>query len=154
MFKIGLIKAPTFYISAFFERNRAEYYERLLTISSGYEWTGWIEFFLKAVIEQAHNNQMKAAEILELYENKKNQVVKITHSQYSIHALDYIISHPVFKSSDFTAIEEIPTPAAKRILAVFRDKGLLRTVREASGRRPAIYAFSELINTTEGQKIF
>jgi Fic family protein len=154
MFKIGLIQAPTFYISAFFERNRAEYYERLLTISSGYDWTGWIEFFLKAVIEQAHNNQMKAAEILELYENKKNQVVKITHSQYSIHALDYIFSHPVFKSSDFTAIEEIPTPTAKRILAMFRDEGLLRTVREASGRRPAIYAFSELINTTEGQKIF
>ena len=154
MFKIGLIHAPMFYISAFFERNRNDYYERLLTISSGNDWTGWCEFFLKAVIEQAHNNQTKASEILALYEKKKNQVVTITHSQYSIHALDFIFSHPIFKSSDFTAIKEIPTPTAKRILAVLRDEGILRTLQEASGRRSAIYAFSEIINTTEGQNIF
>ncbi len=154
MFKIDLIHAPMFYISAFFERNRNEYYERLLNISRNDDWTGWCEFFLKAVIEQAHNSQKKATEILMLYEKKKDQVTKVTRSQYSIYALDFIFSHPIFKSSDFTAIEEIPTPTAKRILAALRDEGILGTLQEASGRRSAIYAFLELINTVEGQKIF
>ncbi len=64
-----------------------------------------------------------------LYEKNKNKVVEVTHSQYSIHALDFIFSHPIFKSSDFTAIREIPTPNAKRILAVLRDKEILRTLQ-------------------------
>ena len=52
------------------------------------------------------------------------------------------------------ANKEIPKPTAKRILAVLRDEKILRTLQEASGRRSAIYAFSELINTSEGENIF
>lgn len=61
----------------------------------------------------------------------------MTHSQYAIHALDYIFAHPIFKASDFTGSKDIPTPTAKRILTVFRDNGLLKILREASGRRAA-----------------
>lgn len=153
MFKIGLIHAPMFYISAFFEKNRNEYYERLLAVSRNDDWTGWCEFFLHAVTEQAQNNQQKASEILKLYENKKNQIVEFTHSQYSIHALDFIFSRPIFKSSDFTQIAEIPLPTAKRILSILRDNKILKTLRPSSGRRSAIYAFSELINTAEGHDV-
>ena len=154
MFKIGLIREPTFYISAFFERNRDEYYERLLAISRDDDWTGWCEFFLKAIIEQAGENQKKTREILTLYENKKNQVVKLTRSQYAIHALDFIFSRLIFKSTDFTETKEIPSPTAKRILVVLRDNGILTTFYESSGRRPAIYAFPELINIVEAYKAF
>lgn len=153
MYKIGLIQAPMFYISAFFEKNRDEYYERLLAISRDNDWTGWCEFFLKAVAEQARNNQNKASEILTLYANKKSQIAGITHSQYSIHALDFIFTRPVFKSTEFTGIKEIPTPTAKRILAVLRDNGILKVIRESSGRRSATYAFTELVNAIEGANV-
>jgi len=154
MFKTGLIHTPMFYISAFFEKNRDEYYERLLSISRDNDWTGWCEFFLQAVIVQAQNNQQKASDILQLYETKKIQLVGLTHSQYSIHALDFMFAHPIFKSSHFTQNTDIPTPTAKRILNVLRENKLLLTIRSASGRRSAIYAFSELINTAEGHDIF
>jgi Fic family protein len=154
MYKSGIIQSPMFYISAFFEANRDEYYERLLAVSRDDDWTGWAEFFLKAIIHQAKENQQKATEILNLYENKKSQFVEITHSQYAIHALDFMFSRPVFNSSDFTNTDEIPKPTATRILAKLRDADLIRTIREASGRRPALYAFVELMNTAEGRKVF
>ncbi|NOX32630.1 MAG: Fic family protein [Deltaproteobacteria bacterium] len=154
MHKIGLIQSPMFYISAFFEKNRDEYYERLLSISRDGDWTGWCVFFLKAVKYQANKNQAKATEILNLYENKKIQIADLTHSQYAIHTLDFIFSRPIFNATNFTGMDEIPAPTAKRILAVLRQNNLLTTLREASGRRPAIYAFSELINTAEGKKVF
>jgi Fic family protein len=150
MHKIGLIHAPMFYISAYFEKNRDEYYERLLAISRDDNWTDWCEFFLKAILDQARENQLKASKILKLYQDKKDQVVSLTHSQYSIHALDFIFSRPIFKSTDFTGINEIPIPTAKRILAILRDNGILTILREPSGRRSAIYAFTELINIAEG----
>lgn len=151
--KVGLIQSPMFYISAYFEKNRDEYYEKLLAISRNNDWTGWCAFFLKAIKIQAVENQAKATKILSLYEFKKNQMVELTHSQYAIHALDFIFSRPIFKSTDFAGLNEIPTPTAKRILATLRDNGFFTVLREPSGRTPAIYAFTELINIADGKDI-
>ena len=40
LWQVGLIKSPMFYISAFFEAHRDEYYDRLLTVSRDDDWTG------------------------------------------------------------------------------------------------------------------
>lgn len=154
MYKTGLIQAPMFYISAYFEANRDEYYERLLAISRDNDWIRWCVFFLRAVQIQALENQLKAINILTLYEVKKSQIVELTRSQYTIHALDYIFAHPIFKASDFTTRGEIPKPTAKRILTVLRENGILKTLRKASGRRSAFYYFPELLNIAEGKDIF
>jgi Fic family protein len=144
-------KSCTLGISAYFERERAEYYARLAAVSSDEDWTGWCEFFLKAVIDQAEENHRKAASILNLYEDKKRQLVDLTHSQYAIHALDFFFSRPVFNATEFTSAKDIPAATAKRILVLLRDSGMLKTVREAKGRRPAVYAFLELIDVAEGR---
>jgi len=39
-------------------------------------------------------------------------------------------------------------------LSALRESGLLKILREASGRRPAFYVFSELLNTAEGKDVF
>ena len=103
---------------------------------------------------QAQENQKKAQEILTLYEKQKGQIIRLTRLQYAIHALDFIFSRPIFKASDFTNCDGIPVPTAKRILAVLRENEILKTLREASGRRPAVYAFSELLNVAEGRSVF
>ena len=115
---------------------------------------GWCAFFLRAVAIQAQENQQKAQEILNLYDEQKSQIIELTHSQYAIHALDFIFSRPIFKSSDFTNCNEIPVPTAKRILTVLRDNEMLITLKESSGRRPAVYAFSKLLNVAEGRSVF
>ena len=154
MFNKKLIQSPMFYISAFFEANKEEYYNRLQTISRDDDWTGWCKFFLRAVTEQAKENQKKAAEILKLYEDQKAKIIELTHSQYAIHALDYIFSRPIFRATDFTGCKEIPRPTAQRILSILRDNNILRVLHESSGRRAAMYMFTDLMNTAEGKKIF
>ena len=149
MYKIGLINSPMFYISEFFEKRRDEYYERLLAVSRDDDWTGWCKFFLKAVLDQANKNHRKVSSILKLYEEMKNKIVELTHSQYSIHTLDFIFSRLIFKSTDFTGFAGIPTPTAKRILAVLRKNQILTTLTEPSGRRSAMYMFGELLRITE-----
>lgn len=149
-----LIHRPLFYISAYFESNRDEYYSRLLAISRDNDWTQWCAFFLKAIAEQAKENLEKTESILDLYEKKKNFIVEITHSQYGIHALDFIFSRPIFKTTDFVSCNTIPPPTAKRIIKVLRDNGIIKTLRKASGRRSAIYTFSELLNIAEGRSVF
>jgi Fic family protein len=154
LWQVGLIRRPMFYLSAYLEAHRDEYYERLLAISRDGDWTGWCHFFLQAIKTQAEENHRKASAILTLYEDMKHKAVDLTHSQYAIHALDWIFERPIFKSSDFVASSGVPAPTAKRILAVLRDAGVLRVLVEGSGRRPATLCFPELLNIAEGREAF
>ena len=55
----SLIRAPMFYISAYFEARRDSYYDGLLAVSRDDDWTGWCRFFLEAVRAQAEENLAK-----------------------------------------------------------------------------------------------
>ncbi len=145
---------PTFYLSAYLEANRDEYYERLLAVSRDGDWTGWCLFFLKAIKEQAGDNCDKARKILNLYENKKKWIIGETGSQHAITALDYLFNIPIFTSTRFAAETGIPDGSAKRILKILRDGGLVKTIRESSGRKPALLLFAELLNIAEGRAVF
>jgi Fic family protein len=149
-----LIRQPMFYISAHFEANRDEYYDRLLAVSHHGDWTGWCVFFLQGLMAQAETNTHRATQILALYNAKKTVVVEQTRSQYSIHALDWIFERPIFKSNDFVEAARIPAPTARRILSVFRETQLLKVLEAPAGRKPGVYAFAELLNIAEGRDVF
>ena len=152
--KAGLIQSPMFYVSAYFESNRDEYYDRLLSVSKDDDWTGWCMFFLKAIEIQAVENQKKATEILKLYEQKKTEIQELTHSQYTLHALDFIFERPIFRSTELAKTGKVPVPSAKNILSCLRKAGIIKVLRESSGRRAAFFAFTELLNIAEGRKVF
>ena len=78
----------------------------------------------------------------------------MTHSQYAIHALDYLFEYPIFKANHFISSKNIPNPTAKRLLATLRDHKLLKTLHQVRGQRPAVYVFGELLNLTEEKDIF
>lgn len=154
MYQAELIHRPMFYISAYFERNREEYYERLLAVSRDDDWSGWCAFFLGAVREQAEHNLEKANAVLDLYNKMKSKMVEISHSQFSIHALDWIFENPIFNSTDFTNSSGIPKPTAARILRVLKEEDILQVWQKASGRRPAVFGYADLLNVAEGYKAF
>ena len=149
-----LLSRPNFYLSAYLERHRDAYYDRLLAISRDGDWTGWCEFFLRALISQAEENQRKAQDILALYRARKDWIAEVTRSQYAVRALDWTFQRPIFKTSDFAETAGIPRQTANRILREIRDGGMLREICPASGRRAAILAFRELLNIAEGGEAF
>jgi len=154
LWQVGFIRQPMFYISAFFEEHRDEYYERLLAVSRDDDWVGWCRFFLGAVRAQAEDNLAKATAILELYGEMRRRIAELTRSQYAMDALDWIFSQPIFASSHFIEGTGIPKPTARRFLAVLREDGVIRTLVPASGRRAPVFAFPALLNIAEGRDVF
>jgi len=150
----NLIQSPMFYISAYFEAHRDTYYERLRAVSRDDDWAGWCAFFLEAVRQQAEENLKKTNAILGLYNSLKIRMPEITHSQYAIHALEWIFDRPIFQGNAFVGEANIPAPTARRILSLLRKEGILRVLQEASGRRPAIMMFTSLVNLAEGRDVF
>lgn len=149
-----ILSSPDFYISEYLEAKRELYYDRLHAVSFDGDWTGWCVFFLKALTEQAKNNEIKAKKIQELYESKKSWIVKASRSRYAVNALDWFFNRPIFKTPDFKASADIPQGTAHRIIKVAQNGGLLRELRPASGRRPALFIFPELLNIAEGLSVF
>lgn len=150
LFEKNLLSSPMFYLSAYLEKNRDIYYDKLQRISQHGDWTGWIRFFLEAVTQQALDNARKAQSILALYEEMKSRISELTHSQYSIKTLDTIFALPVFETSEFVSRSGIPRQASSRILRILRESDLLFVLRNASGSRPAILVFPKLLAIAEG----
>ena len=83
----------------------------------------------------------------------KQRVTDLTRSQYAIQVLDALFDRPIFQSGDFIERSRIPKDSAAPILRKLREVGILQPIREASGRRPAILAFRELLNRAEGRDV-
>lgn len=154
MWQKGLIRRPMFYISAWLEARRDEYYDRLLVVSRDDDWTGWCCFFLEAVRIQAEDNLRRTQAILRLYDELKLRLPEMTRSQYAVHALEWLFARPIFRASDFVQGSGIPAPTARRFLGVLREHGILRNIVDASGRRSAILAFPALLGIADGREDF
>ena len=150
----GLLKAPMFYMSAYFERHRDEYYERLLAVSRDGNWTEWVAFFLTSVIEQAGENQNKAQAIRVLYDEMLHRIADITHSRYAVHAAEFLFKRPIFRASDFYREPHLTRASGRRILSLLQKKGYFHTVRPPSGRRSAVFAYKKLLSIAEGTEVF
>lgn len=144
---------PMFYLSSYLESNRDEYYLRLSNISQNNDWNGWIEFFLKAIAVQSIENSTKVKDIQNLYEEMKQEIVSITHSQYSIQILDALFERPIFKTSDLAKSIEIPKQTLMPLIRLVKESGFLTTIQKASGSRGAILAFPQLLNIAEGKNV-
>lgn len=145
LWSTGTLSQPHFYISGYLEDNKDRYIDEMRNVSQNNDWEGWCRFFLEAVEQQAISNLRIAENIRDLYEDMKNIFSDILASKWSINALDFIFSNPVFRNNKFTNNSGIPAATAARFTRILLDKKLINIVEEASGRRPALYSFEPLM---------
>ncbi len=145
----GVLNSPMLYLSGYFENHRDEYYSSLQAISDNNDWEQWIQYFLKAVVEQTNENIEKAKKVQVLYERLKNTIATVVNSKYAFVTLDAIFSRPIFNGVQFREISEIPETSSHRILRELENSGVIKMLRKASGRSPAVYSFDELLSIVE-----
>lgn len=141
----GTISEPHFYVSGYMEEHKDEYIDTMRNVSENNNWEAWCIFFLNAIEKQAIRNLEIAESIKNLYEDMKPVFSDALSSKWSVNALDYIFTNPIFRNNRFTSKSGIPGPTAARFTRILIDKELLRTLEESAGRRPALYAFEPLL---------
>lgn len=145
-----VVSEPHFYVSGVLEANRDEYIDRMRAVSEHDDWTDWIAFFLQSLERQAIENLEKSEQIRSLYEEMKDIFREILSSQWSMVALDFVFSRPVFRNNVFTNNSGIPPQTAHRFSRILSEAGLLVTNQAAAGRRPALYSFEPLLQLVRG----
>lgn len=142
LFERKFLPFPLLYISAYFEKNRREYYKRLNEVSKKHDWIGWLKFFLIALHEQAIITKEKVTLMVELYERTKITVGKI-HSVYAIELLDIIHTKPIVTYNSIKNKIGASPQTIYNLIEKFCELGILE---ESPGKkRNKSYVFSELL---------
>ncbi len=125
------LKYPLLYLSAYFERNRSQYYERLLGVSQKGDWAGWIKFFLKAVADESRDAIDNSGSVLALLDDYRKRVEQKRPSMYVFKLLDLISRNPYIsipkaarslKTSFHTAKAAVEKLQSMKILTETTDK--------------------------------
>ena len=150
LFSKRRLTRPMFYISEYLENNRDEYYVRLGEISASKDWNGWLEFYLRAVRYQGKKNAARVLRILELYQQMRTWIRELAHTRYASEIADALFDKPIFRASDVVKRTNIPKQTIMPVLKHLLDAKIIVKIRVASGRRPAVMKFPELLAITEG----
>ncbi len=131
----GLLNKPLLYISAYFERHREEYYERLLQVSLKGQWPEWILFFLRGVAEQSIDVFERSRQLMDL-QQEYHKIVHVTkRSALQIRLVDLLIERPVITTVFAKRHLDVSYPAAKNNIDRLVKVGILREVSGAKRHR-------------------
>lgn len=136
-----MLSVPTFYMSAYFEKDRTMYLEKLSAVSQKNDYATWIKYFLEGVIQQAEINTLKAKALLDRYNEFKDICISGMSSKYAIPLLDEIFQRPAFKAKQIQKVIPGSKGTLYNMLDEFVARGILRKddkARNATYFCPAI----------------
>jgi len=108
-----LLPTPLLYLSAYFERTRSTYYERLTEVSQQGAWEAWLLYVLHGMQEQARDAVRRAHRLLGLYEEYRLWARNSSSSALLVEMVEALIATPVFTVPQLARKTE-KTPAAVR----------------------------------------
>ncbi|PHQ78336.1 MAG: hypothetical protein COB69_10195, partial [Phycisphaera sp.] len=114
------------------EKRKKEYVDRLLAVSTRGEWSGWIEFFLDAVIEQSGRTVVLAESIVRLRERQMAMVSKNRASSRLFRLIDHLLEWPVVSARSVTRVLEVADPTARKDIGALVDMGILEQASDVS----------------------
>ncbi len=145
----NVLSKPLLYLSAFFEKQRQEYYELLLSVSQSGQWRKWIEFFLLAVTEQSEDAVSRSRHLLELLRGY-SQLAREKHLPPTAGQLvELIFMKPVLNVKIAQELLKVSYPSAQYALTSLENAGILT---EITGRkRDKAYAAKEILKALDGE---
>ncbi len=145
---------PVLYLSHYFKRHRAEYYERLQAVRDAGAWEEWLAFFVRGVEEVSREATDTARRILALREQHReiiaNHLGRAAGNGHRV--LESLYERPIVSVADVKDLIGTTYPAANTLVARMTEQGILREITGQSRNRlfryqPYIDLFSE--NTRE-----
>ena len=141
-----LLPSPLLNLSAFFERNRREYYDHLLAISQQGDWESWLSFFLAGVLEQSQAAAIRLDQLQQLRHRYHTQFASRRSAKRLAEAIDFLIGNPIFSVRGLQAGLDLPDyKSAQRCVNELERAGMIREVSDQKRNRQ--YRADEVFDT-------
>lgn len=144
----GLLAKPSLYLSDFFERNRASYYDALMRVRVSNDMIHWVRFFLQGVAETATKGRNVFKEILALRTDAEHKLLSLgKRAPNAKQALNLLYRRPMLSATDLEHGLGVSHPTANALLRDFIRLGILREITGAARHR--LYVFETyLVNNS------
>jgi Fic family protein len=123
-----LLPHPLLHLSAFFERHRQDYYDQLLRVSQAGDWESWIQFFLRAVCEQAKEASERSRALLDLRQKFQEKIRAKRASALAAQLVDYLFTSPALTVPLATEILKVAYPSANQTVQRLVRAGILSEI--------------------------
>lgn len=121
----GYLRQPLLYLSAYLERHRQEYLDRLFAVSARGEWEAWIRFFLRGVAEQGREAAQRTQALLSLREQYRQRMQGTRGSARLLALLDRLFAWPAITIPLASNFLGVTYPSAKRNIEKLVAAGIL-----------------------------
>ncbi len=140
----GLLAKPSLYLSDFFERNRASYYDALMRVRVANDLIHWVRFFLRGMAETSAKGRDVFRKILMLRTETEQAVMTLGKRVVNARQLlNLLYRKPVVTASDIEQAIDVSTPTANALIRDFQKLGILREI--TGQQRGRTYSFDRYL---------
>ncbi len=145
----NILSKPTLYLSAYFEKHKALYYDNLMRARTANDVLQWIRFFLVAVTETSKQGIATFKSILALREDIESRRLitlgkKLPRAQQ---LLQHLYKTPKLTAADVGSLLDVTPATANGFIHDFVKLGILRET--TGGKRNRIFTFHEYLGLFE-----
>lgn len=129
----GILERPLLYLSYYLKKHRQEYYDKLMAVREKGDFGGWIQFFLKGVVEISNQSLETTKKILTMQQEHRELIsTSGIASPMVVRLLDILFQRPVITVKDVQRILGTSYQNANKIVSKLVSLELLR---ETSGQK-------------------
>lgn len=141
----GILDKPLLYLSEFFEKNKALYYDNLTFVRTKNDLGQWIKFFLTGVIQTAENAVATLKKITDLKASIEKERILLMgkRSKQGIEFLHRLFKKPVVTIKDVQAMTGLSPKAANDLIRAFVDQKIL--VETTGYQRNRVFVFDKYV---------
>ena len=144
----GLLPQPLLYLSAYFERSRSDYYEKLLRVSSHGEWGEWIRYFLVGVSTQAQEAADLADRLVALHNRYREELQAKHVTANALALIDALFENPLIYTRRAESLLDVSAPTARATIRALEEHGIVREITKRNWRK--IYRADEIYALLRG----
>ena len=141
-----LLVKPALYLSDFFERNKPDYYDFLMTVRIKNDLKSWIRFFLIGVIETANSSIGAFKNIIELKEKTEKEKLptfSVARQKNAQTLIEHLYASPVVTIKQVERLLDASRNTASTLVKDFEKLNILDEITNWDRNR--IYMFTDYI---------
>lgn len=140
----GILKKPILYLSDFFEKNRALYYDNLMRVRTANDLKQWFKFFLVGVIETAKGSIQTFDSIMKLQKEVDEKIQTLgARSSNAQTVVSQLYLRPMINAQKVAVLTGLTPPPAYKLIGELEQLGILKEITGA--KRGKQYRFDEYI---------
>ena len=121
----GLLDFPVLYTSAYFNRNRPQYYQAIQRVTETGDWETYILFVLEGFRSEAIKTKEKIFQMKQLYQELTETIRKNHSKMNAIETVSHIFSFPFTTPTQLSTALKVHYQTASKHLAELKEAGIM-----------------------------